>query len=312
MGGQGLGLFDADGGLCRHHGAVAARGPCGAAGGVSDDRIWRVLRRHVDTARAKENFAEVRRVGVDETASRKGQRYLTLFHDLDRRRLLFATPGRDRTTFTQFADGLTAHGGKASQVTDWCMDLSGAYQAGAKAAAPEAAISFAPFHVVALAHKALDQVRRAEVKYQPELKHSRWGTLKAPRRWNAAQIHTMHWLQRSTLKTARAWRLKEALRRIYETAADRPTAEPLLRKWVSWARRCRLTPFKKLGATISDHLTGILRHFDTGLSNAQIQAAKARAKGYRTDANLIAISYLLCAKLRHLPRHLWLHAPAHS
>ncbi len=287
--------------------------------GVSDDRIWRVLRRHVDTARAKENFAEVRRVGVDETASRKGQRYLTLFHDLDRRRLLFATPGRDRTTFTQFADDLTAHGGKASQVTDWCMDLSGAYQAGAKAAAPEAAISFAPFHVVALAHKALDQVRRAEVKYQPELKHSRWGTLKAPRRWNAAQIHTMHWLQRSTLKTARAWRLKEALRRIYETAADRPTAEPLLRKWVSWARRCRLTPFKKLGATISDHLTGILRHFDTGLSNGQveafnvqIQAAKARAKGYRTDANLIAISYLLCAKLRHLPRHPWLHAPAHS
>ncbi|SHF19134.1 transposase, partial [Thermomonas hydrothermalis] len=103
---------------------------------------------------------------------------------------------------------------------------------------------------------------------------------------------------------------------IYEMASDRPTAEPLLRKWVSWARRCRLTPFKKLGATIRDHLTGILRHFDTGLSNgqveafnAQIQAAKARAKGYRTDANLIAISYLLCAKLRHLPRHPWLHAP---
>ncbi|MER8170608.1 transposase, partial [Acinetobacter baumannii] len=90
----------------------------------------------------------------------------------------------------------------------------------------------------------------AEVKSRPELKHSRWGTLKAPRRWNAAQIHTMHWLQRSTLKTARAWRLKEALRRIYEMASDRPTAEPLLRKWVSWARRCRLTPFKKLGATI--------------------------------------------------------------
>jgi len=187
--------------------------------GVSDDRIWRVLRRHDDTARAKENFAEVRRVGVDETASRKGQRYVTLFHDLDRRRLLFATPGRDKTTFTRFTHDLRAHGGKAGQVTDWCMDLSGAYQAGAKAAAPEAAISFDPFHVVALAHKALDQVRRAEVKSHPELKHSRWGTLKAPRRWNAAQIHTMHWLQRSSLKTARAWRLKEALRRIYETAA---------------------------------------------------------------------------------------------
>ena len=54
----------------------------------------------------------------------------------------------------------------------------------------------------------------------------------------------------------------------------------------------------------------MLRHLDSGLSNgqveafnAQIQAAKARAKGYRADTNLIAISDLLCAKLRDLPRH---------
>lgn len=39
----------------------------------------------------------------------------------------------------------------------------------------------------------------------------------------------MHWLQRSTLKTARAWRMKEALRRLYETAGDGASAEPLLR-----------------------------------------------------------------------------------
>jgi transposase len=285
--------------------------------GVSDDRIWRVLHRHVAAARAREEFADVRRVGVDETASRRGQRYVTLFHDLDRRRLLFATPGRDRATFARFADDLAQHGATASQLTDWCMDLSGAYQAGARHTAPQAAIGFDPYHVVALAHTALDQVRRAEVKTRPELKHSRWGTLKAPRHWNRQQLDVMHWLQRATLKTARAWRLKEALRRVYETAGDGATAEPLLRHWVSWARRCRLTPFKRLGATVRDHQAGILRHFDTGLSNgaveafnAHIQAAKARAKGYRTDANLIAIAYLLCARLRHLPRNPWLHPTA--
>jgi len=30
----------------------------------------------------------------------------------------------------------------------------------------------------------------------------------------------MHWLQRSNLKTARAWRIKQALRAIYITAND--------------------------------------------------------------------------------------------
>lgn len=56
-----------------------------------------------------------------------------------------------------------------------------------------------------------------------------------------------------------------------------------------------------------------LEHFRSGLSNAsveamnaQIQAAKARAKGYATHDNLITIAYLLCARLRHLPRNPWL------
>jgi len=42
----------------------------------------------------------------------------------------------------------------------------------------------------------------------------------------------------------------------------------------------------------------------------EIQAAKARATGYATHDNLIAIACLLCAKLKHLPRNPWLTATA--
>ena len=120
----------------------------------------------------------------------------------------------------------------------------------------------------------------------------------------------MHWLQRTTLRTARAWRLKEALRGVFTDHPAPPEAEHRLRRWISWARRSRLAPFKRLGATVREHLAGIVQHFESGLSNgfaesmnARIQAAKARAKGYATTRNLIAIAYLLCAKLRHLPRN---------
>mgnify|MGYP000532964450 CR=1 FL=1 len=48
--------------------------------------------------------------------------------------------------------------------------------------------------------------------------------------------------------------------------------------------------------------------FDSRLSNgavegmnAQIQAAKARARGFRRIQNLITVSYLVCGKLSHLP-----------
>jgi hypothetical protein len=39
--------------------------------------------------------------------------------------------------------------------------------------------------------------------------------------------------------------------------------------------------------------------------NGLIQAAKTRARGYRTDARLILMAYLVCGKLRHLPANPW-------
>ena len=64
----------------------------------------------------------------------------------------------------------------------------------------------------------------------PELKGSRWGLLKSAEHWNRKQIDQTHWLQRSGLKTARAWRLKEALRGIYPHSCAPEQAEHLLRR----------------------------------------------------------------------------------
>ena len=76
----------------------------------------------------------------------------------------------------------------------------------------------------------------------------------------------------------------------------------------SWARRCRLEPFKRLALTLNKHLQGVLNAFDSRLSNGRveginslIQAAKARARGYRTSYNLITMAYLIAGKLVHLP-----------
>lgn len=282
--------------------------------GVSDDRVWRVLDHHVERARSREDYSTVRRISADERSARRGQRYVTMFCDADERRLLFATPGKDADTFAAFAQDLAAHGGDAQAITDISLDMGLAYQAGAREHCPHAAVSFDPFHVIALAHDALGEVRRAEVKHEVGLKGCRWALLKDAAKWTTQQITQMHWLQRSGLKTARAWRLKQRLRDIFAQCMDQASAEPLLRSWISWATRCRLAPFKRLASTIKKNLAGVLEHFRSGLSNGfaeaingRIQAAKARAKGYGTDAHLITISYLVCAKLKHLPKNPWIH-----
>lgn len=42
-------------------------------------RLWRVIDHHVRQARARESHAEVRTIGVDETASKCGQTYIAVF-----------------------------------------------------------------------------------------------------------------------------------------------------------------------------------------------------------------------------------------
>jgi transposase len=275
---------------------------------VSDMRIWRILDRYVDGARAQEDFSSVQSVGLDETAARRGQDYVSLFHDLDAARLLFACEGRKAEVVAQFADDLEAHGACADNIRNLCIDMSTSYRAGVREHLPLAQISFDEFHVIQLVNKAVDEVRRQEVLEAPELKRSRYVWLKDSRAWTRKQSLQYFDLSRRNLKTHRAFRIKETLREIFATARNATEAEPLLLRWYSWARRCRLEPMKKVATTLKDHWQGILNAFDSKLTNARveamnsvIQAAKARARGYRTTRHLITIAYLIAGKLSHLP-----------
>ena len=101
-----------------------------------DKRLWRRIEFYVAQARALEDFAGVRTVGIDETSLRRGQHYITVVHDLDRKRLLFATEGREHRTVVEFAEDLKAHGGDPAQVRHVCMDMSAAYAKGVALALP--------------------------------------------------------------------------------------------------------------------------------------------------------------------------------
>ena len=275
---------------------------------VSDMRVWRTLDHYVDQARAQEDFSMVSSIGLDETAARRGHDYISLFHDLDAGRLLFGCEGRKGEVVDTFAEDLEAHTGCAENIKAICVDMSASYRTGIETHLPWAEITFDEFHVIQLVNKALDEVRRQEVKDHPCLKRTRYIWLKDKRDWSNHQTIEFHDLKRLNLKTHRAFRIKEALREIFHTAPDRQSAQPLLERWYSWARRCRIEPIKKVAKTLKDHWEGILNAFDSKLTNARveaangrIQAAKAKARGYGTTRHLITISYLIAGKLIHLP-----------
>jgi len=290
----------------------------------ADKQLWRRIEFYVERARALESFAGVQIVGIDETSLRRGQNYITVVHDLQAKRLLFATEGRNHRTVVDFVADLKAHGGNPAEVRHVCMDMSAAYAKGVNLALPGAQISYDRFHVVAMAIEAMDEVRRAEMATdaatvhaalgrgdRKTLKQLMWGMRRNPPGWSARQIDAMHWLQHSALKSARAWRLKMALREVYANARVHNSAKQAsgeLKAWLSWARRCRLEPFKKLALTLRERFDAVVRGMTDHRSNAFVesmngllQQAKRAARGYRSAANFIAIAYLRMSRLSHLP-----------
>jgi len=273
--------------------------------GEHDTRLWRIIHHYVDQAVAERDFSEVHSVGMDETASKRGHNYITLFMDLEERQLLFATEGRDARTLSAFREDLEKHGASAEQITEFCADLSPAFQKGLREEFPEARITFDKFHVVKLLNEAVDQVRREEQKSRPELKGTRYLWLRNPLTLSATQIaqyDRLH-LPSLNLKTARAYHLKLAFQEIWQLQLAE--AEVHLKAWYNWAIRSKLEPMKRFARTIREHWNGVLNWFQSGISNgileglnSLIQAAKSKARGYRSTRNLIAMAYLIGGRLK--------------
>ena len=238
----------------------------------TDKQLWLRIEHYVGQARKHDDMRSVRHIGIDETSLRKGQHYITVVHDLDAKRLLFATEGRDHETVQAFVQDLQVHRGDPANIEHVCQDMSAAYIKGVREVLPEAAISYDRFHVVALAGQAMDEVRTSEWRSNPKgveevfgdkssetRKGLMWGMRKNPEGWTQGQAGAMHWLQRSDLKSARAWRMKMGLREVYARARehnDQGSAQLDLKTWLGWARRSRLKPFQRLAKTITEHFDG--------------------------------------------------------
>ncbi len=96
--------------------------------GESDTRLWRMLFKHVDGAYAEADFSNVCCVGVDEMSVRKGQEYVSVFADLVGKRVIFATEGKDKSTWERFVEALEEHNGHRHAITQVSMDMSQAYR----------------------------------------------------------------------------------------------------------------------------------------------------------------------------------------
>lgn len=272
--------------------------------GEHDTRLWRILHHYVDYGRAHADQSSVKKVGVDETSSKRGHNYVSLFVDLEEARILFATEGKDASTVERFQQDLVAHNGAPEAISEFCSDMSPAFIKGVTTFFPGAHLTFDKFHIMKIINEAVDEVRRQEQKERPELIRTRYIWLKNQNNLKPAQLKTLEELKvkKLNLKTSRAYHLRLNFQEFFTQPIE--TAESFLKKWYFWATHSRMEPMKEAAYTIKRHWNGVLRWSHSKISNGMlegfnslIQSAKTRARGYRTTRNLIAMIYLIGGKL---------------
>lgn len=284
--------------------------------GETDTRLWRMLFRHVDRAYAEADFSTTCWVAVDEMHARKGHKYLTVFADLATRRVLFATKGKDKSTWDRFIAAFQAHNGHRHSITQASMDMSKAYQAGVARHCRNAQVVFDKFHVIQHANKAVDQVKRAEIRLGIKgawtaLKDTQWLWRKNPQNLNAEEQERLAELQSQNLHTAQAYQMRLLLQDIYKSATP-SEAELRLKTWCQWIHQvAQLHPttlyrsMVNLAKLVETHLKGILAHWKSGLTNAFMEglnsvfsATKRKARGYKSTSYMIAMLYFTAGKLK--------------
>lgn len=279
--------------------------------GVTDKRIWRIIQHYVFKAMTGLDLSSVSGIALDETASKRGHKYVTIFLDMDKvdKPVIFAIPGKGKECLKAFARFLETHGGKADNIIEVVCDMSPAFIAAATETFPIAAVTVDWFHVVQLFTKEMDAVRKLEARKEKLPEGSRWAILKGLETARTdTQMAALQELFESGLVTATAFRVKEMLRWVRK-ADTRQGARWRATHFLRQARELvagevLLAPMRKALDTFEEHLPRILRRWESLLSNARLesfnglfQAARAKARGYRNVEYFITMIYLIGAPI---------------
>ncbi|MGH2375228.1 MAG: ISL3 family transposase [bacterium] len=251
-----------------------------------------------------DRFANLRRIGIDEVAHRKGHRYITVVVDHDTGRLIWGAKGKDAATLEGFFDLLGDE--RNARIEAVSADAAPWIETVVGARCENAQLCMDPFHVVAWATKALDEVRRevwnearrqGQTAIARELKGARFALWKNPEDLSERQAAKLSSIQRTNRTLYRAYLLKEQLRQVFRLPWRQ--AMRLLDRWIAWALRCRIPAFVEVARSVARHRAGIEHALRRDLSNARIESLNTRIRvltrqafGFGSPEAMIAMAML--------------------
>ena len=270
-----------------HH-AVAKRT------GVSWTMISNIVDRAVERGIARKEQEKVEHICVDEIASKKGHNYVTIVSDPVRGKVLHVAQGRKIKSLVSYYNTCSTE--QLDALKSVSMDMWPAYIRATQSCVPNAdqKIAFDHFHVTKYIIGGVDTVRKQEnaiLKKEGilDLVGTKYDWLTNQENMSAKQKKRFYRLKTSSLKTARAWAMKEMNKKLWNYRS-RTWARKGWMRWLGWLDRSRLDPMKKVSKTIKNHLWGIMNAIILNVNNgpaesmnSRIKAIKVRARGFRNQ-----------------------------
>ncbi len=253
---------------------------------LSFSQIHRVMCRAVDRGLSRRDPTEkYYYLSNDEKAILKGHNYISVLSDESSGIVIDVAEGRTKASVEELCNKVSTE--QREDVKTICTDMWDAFIYGAKKFFPNAMLCHDNFHLVGYLNKAVDKVRRREVKKHEALKNTKYIFLKDQSNYTTKQWAVFNSIDHANYEVSRAWRIKENFRDI-QFRQEKADAIQVFGHWRKNAMNAKIKEISDVVEMFDRHVVGIINAIQTGSNNARaeringaIQELKVIGRGYR-------------------------------
>ncbi len=248
---------------------------------LSWDQVAGIQERAVKRGLERREEKPLVNIAIDETSFQRRHEYVTVIYDKEHDAILEVLDDRKSATLEEWLKNRPQE--HLDSIKTVSLDMWDPFILAIKNTVPAAMtkICFDRFHVAQHFGKALDKVRAQENRSffnsgsESPLARTKHEWLRNSHRTDNRSRRDFMVLTRSTLKTARAWAIKETASKLWDFTY-RGSAEKEWHHLLGWICRCRLDPVKKVGRMVKNYLWGIINAIIAKVSNAVAESKNAR------------------------------------
>lgn len=221
-----------------------------------------------------QRYKEVRYLGIDEIAHRKGKRdYCCVLVDLEKGRQLDILPDRELKTLVAHFEGLGSE--FCAQIEEVCTDMHPIYLEAAAHCFPRARVTIDRFHVVQLLNKPLDILRRKlkkENKRTQAFRRIKWTLFKQPHKLNEQQRQALKNAFEVAPELKQAYELRNQFHTIFDQSTTKEQAAFHLKNWKAKVLKSHQEEWLPFLRTLKKWGDKILNFVESRVTNAATES----------------------------------------